>query len=151
MSLKERVAIISGATGGLGRVATQGFAKAGANLALLGRDKKKLEALQQELDLSDEQSLILVADAGNPQDLSRAEKAVLEKFGRIDILLNLVGGWIGGKTLIESELEEIDNMLQQHVRASFLMIKAFVPHMLNNHWGRVLTISSPSASNHPGS
>jgi NAD(P)-dependent dehydrogenase (short-subunit alcohol dehydrogenase family) len=79
-----------------------------------------------------------------------AAEAIASKFGKINILLYLVGGWIGGKTLSEAPVEDLALMVNQYVRTSFHVIQAFVPYIIRNNWGRVIMITSPSASR-PGS
>lgn len=149
MSVNERVAIIAGASGGLGRVASKTFAEAGAQLVFLGRGKEKLDAMVTGLGLPDEKILTLDIDLGDPQSVDAVAQATLDKFGRIDILLNLVGGWIGGKAVIDTQTQDFTEMFQQHVLASYAMLKSFVPHMLKGKWGRILAISSPTASRPP--
>ncbi|MFH1523893.1 MAG: SDR family oxidoreductase, partial [Chloroflexota bacterium] len=74
-----------------------------------------------------------------------AAEAVVAKFSKIDILLHLVGGWTGGKTLLEASADDLTFMLNQHVWTSFNVIQAFVPHLIKNRWGRVVMITSPFA------
>ena len=66
-----------------------------------------------------------------------AAEAVAGKFGRIDILLHLVGGWIGGKAILDPRLNELTTMVNQHIWTSFHVIQAFVPHLVRNGWGGV--------------
>lgn len=150
MSVKDRVVIISGASGGLGRVAAQRFAAEGAKLVLLGRSLDKLEELAADLELPNELVLNQAVDLSDRESTEDAAEAVLQKFGRIEILLNFVGGWIGGKPVVETEAPEIEQMLQQHVHASHSMLKGFTPHMLASGWGRIVGVSSPTASRPPG-
>ncbi|MDA1329666.1 MAG: SDR family oxidoreductase [Chloroflexi bacterium] len=150
MSVRDRVVVVSGATGGLGRVVTQRFAQEGAKLALLGRSLESLDALAQEYELDESQILTYALDLSAPEATTEAATAVLEKFGRIEVLLNLVGGWVGGKALIDTEADELEDMIEQHIRASYNMLKAFVPPMVRDDWGRVLAVSSPSGSRPPG-
>ena len=77
-------------------------------------------------------------------------EAIASKFGKINILLYLVGGWIGGKTLSEAPVEDLALMVNQYVWTSFHVIQAFVPYIIRNNWERVIMITSPSASR-PGS
>lgn len=150
VSLQDRTVIIAGAAGGLGPVATAVFARAGANLALLGRDHSKLSKLAADLKLPEDKTLTIAADLAQPQAAEAAAAEVLEKFGGIHVLLNFVGGWIGGKGIFETQKEEFDSMLNQHFNASYAMIRAFVPPMVENNWGRVVAITSPAASRPPG-
>lgn len=149
-SLEERTVIIAGAAGGLGSVATAAFAEAGAKLALLGRDQAKLDELAAELKLSEARTLVKAVDLGKPPEVDKTASDISKKFGGIDVLLNFVGGWIGGKGILETKREDLDSMLDQHLYASYAMIKTFVPPMLKNRWGRVLAVSSPNASKPPG-
>jgi NAD(P)-dependent dehydrogenase (short-subunit alcohol dehydrogenase family) len=71
---------------------------------------------------------------------------VLDRFGRADILLHLVGGWVGGKTLVETPASDLESMLNQHVRTTFNALQAFVPHMVANRWGRILVVGTAAAS-----
>lgn len=146
MTLENRVAIISGATGGLGSVVTRELAAHGANLALLDRDPDKLAILTGSLSLSESRILARPVDLLDPSETKSAAEAVAAKFGRIDILLHLVGGWIGGKTILESPADDLTFMLNQHIWTSFHVTQAFVPHLVRNGWGRVVMITSPFAA-----
>ncbi len=150
MSIQDRVVVISGATGGLGRVVARQFGKGGARLALFDRSLERLEGLVDELEIPGERRLLREVDVSSPEAVQEAAQAALEKFGRIDVLINLVGGWIGGKPLAEAAEEEVAGMLQQHLWTTFYLTQAFVPHMLENGWGRVMAVSSPTAFNPPG-
>lgn len=142
----DRVVVITGATGGLGSIVTHEFARQGARLALLSIDNERLAQLAQELDLPEERLLTKVIDLSSAQAAQIAARSVLEKFGRVEILLNLVGGWTGGKTLVEASEEETAFMLQQHLWSTFHLVKAFVPSMTEGGWGRIVVVSSPYAN-----
>jgi NAD(P)-dependent dehydrogenase (short-subunit alcohol dehydrogenase family) len=71
---------------------------------------------------------------------------VTDKFGHADILLHLVGGWTGGKTIVEFDARETEEMLHQHLWTTFHLAQAFVPIFIANHWGRIIVISSPLAT-----
>lgn len=148
--LRDRTVIIAGAAGGLGSVATAAFAEAGANLALLGREANKLDELVSKLKIPSARALTLIVDLASAEEVQQANAAIQNKFEHIHVLLNFVGGWIGGKSIFDTKLEDFDSMFQQHLVASYTMIKAFVPPMLSNGWGRVLAVSSPNASRPPG-
>jgi NAD(P)-dependent dehydrogenase (short-subunit alcohol dehydrogenase family) len=145
MTLSERVAVITGATGGLGRVAAAELGRAGVRLALVSTNQSKLDALASELGLDRNRIVTHAADLRRPEAVGQALQAALAKFGRVDILLHLVGGWAGGKTLAESDPQELDDMLAQHATTTHHLIRAFAPHFQANRWGRVIVISSPVA------
>lgn len=149
MSLENRVVVITGATGNLGRVVAKHFADQGARLALFGTNTGKLENLARELNLPAERALTHIVDLRNTDAAKATAKAVMTKFGRVDILLNLVGGWTGGKSVSEVAASDVDEMLQQHLWTTFHLAQAFVPHLIANHWGRVIVVSSPTATHPP--
>jgi len=66
--------------------------------------------------------------------MNAAELAV-RKFGRLDVLLHLVGGWIGGRRIAEVDAKQVEEMLQQHLWSSFYLVKAVLPHMHKGGWG----------------
>lgn len=145
--MDKRVIVITGATGGLGRVVARAFAEQGASLALLSKDQGKLEALAAELKLPPERILARAADLLDPDAVRDAAEAVSAKYGRVDALIHLVGGWTGGKTLAESDLEDFSFMLDQHAWTTVHLLRAFAPKLAENRWGRVIAVSSPFATN----
>lgn len=149
MGLENRVVVITGASGGLGRVAAHRFAESGARLALVGTSKEKLDELANELSLSQERWLALPLDLGLPASARKLLEAVINKFGHADILLHFVGGWIGGTPVARVDPQDLATMIQQHVWTTFYLAQAFVPHLTTNGWGRIVVISSPSVKDTP--
>jgi len=145
MSLENRIAVITGATGGLGSTVTRQLAAQGASLALLDIDPAKLEMLAQSLSLPDSRLLSRTVNLLDPTETKSAAGAAFVKFGKMDILLHLVGGWTGGKTLLDASAEELSFMMSQHIWTSFNVIQAFVPYLVKNGWGRIVMITSPYA------
>lgn len=146
MAVQDRVVLITGASGGLGHVVAREFAGRGARLALVGKRIEKLKAVADGLGLTPEHVLTHAAnliESGASQGLV---EAVLGKFGRLDVVLHLVGGWSGGKTVENVAEREVDVMLQQHLWTSLRLFKAVVPHMRASGWGRIVAVSSPTAS-----
>jgi NAD(P)-dependent dehydrogenase (short-subunit alcohol dehydrogenase family) len=146
MSLENRVAVITGATGGLGSTLTCELANQGVSLALLDKDLVRLETQARTLALPPERIFTQTVDLLDWAESKSTAAAILAKFGRIDILLHVVGGWIGGKTLVESPADDLAFMLNQHIWTTFNVIQAFVPALVSNGWGRVAMITSPFAS-----
>ena len=116
MTLNDRVVVISGASGGLGRVVTRFMAERGARLALLGRSAERLEQLAGETGLLGDEYLALPVDLANPVEAEAAAKAVTGKFGKVDALVHLVGGWIGGKPVVEVDPFSGQRMGTSHYR-----------------------------------
>lgn len=145
MSLENRTAVITGAAGELGSVLARMLASQKANLALLGRNLDHLEDLKTALALSPERVFIQAVDLLDQGATHSVAQDIAAKYSRIDILLHIVGGWTGGKTLIEVQPADLELMINQHIWTSFNVSQAFVPYMVQNGWGRIVMISSPSA------
>jgi len=146
MNLGPRVAVVTGATGGLGSFVTRELAGLGAKLALLDMDPGRLDSLARQLDLPLDRLLTRTANLLDPQEALFAAEAVAVKFGKIDILLHLVGGWTGGKTLMAASAEDLTFMVNQHIWTTFNVTRAFVPYLVKNGWGRIVMITSPFAA-----
>jgi NAD(P)-dependent dehydrogenase (short-subunit alcohol dehydrogenase family) len=146
MTLENRVAVITGATGGLGSVVTRFLGERGANVALLDRDPDKLASLTKSLGLTESRFLARTVDLLDQSGTKSAAEAVAARFSRIDILLHLVGGWTGGKTILEAPIDDLTFMLNQHVWTSLYVTQAFVPYLVGNGWGRIIMVTSPFAA-----
>ncbi len=146
MGLEDRVVIITGASGGLGQVATREFAGRGVRLALVGKRLEKLSQLSESLGLPRDRVLTHAANVAQPEAAAGLAQTVLSKYGRIDILLHLVGGWSGGRKVENVPDREVEVMLQQHLWTSLRLFKAVVPAMRAAGWGRVVAVSSPTAA-----
>lgn len=148
-SLKGRLVVITGATGNLARFVARVFADEGASLALLSTGQRKLDTLALDLGLPSERILTHAVDLTQANAVQEAAEAVSAKFGRVDILIHLVGGWTGGRTIAESGLDEYESMLRQHAWTTIHLLRAFSPKLAANGWGRVIAVSSNSASHPP--
>lgn len=144
-----RVVFLTGANGALGNKTAHAFAARGHSLALVGTDQNKLDALASELNLPDDRFLTLVADLRNGDAVRSAAEAVSAKFGRVDALIHLVGGWVGGKTLPEASAEDLESMLDQHVWTTFHLFQSFAPKFASNGWGRVMIVSASTVPKPP--
>jgi NAD(P)-dependent dehydrogenase (short-subunit alcohol dehydrogenase family) len=145
MNIEDRVAVITGASGALGKAVARRLADGGARLALLGRGAKGLERLAGELGLAEDRYLAMSADLSDPDSARQAAAAVIDRFGRVDMLVHLVGGWAGGTPVLEVPSAEVSGMLRQHVWTTLNAVQAFVPHMVERDWGRIVAVSQPAA------
>ena len=143
MSFVNKTIVITGATGVLGGLVARVFAERGDSLALLDNNQEKLDSLARDLNLPETRLLTLTADLRDGDSVRSAAEAVSAKFGRVDALIHLVGGWTGGKTIPESSADDLDFMLGQHVWTTFHLFQAFTPLLTSNGWGRVLIVSMP--------
>jgi NAD(P)-dependent dehydrogenase (short-subunit alcohol dehydrogenase family) len=145
-----KVVIITGANGALGNKTAHTFAARGHSLVLLDHDPNKLDALTHDLNLPADRLFASVVDLRDPGAVHATAEAVAAKFGGIDALIHLVGGWVGGKTLVEGSADDLDFMLGQHVWTTFHLFQAFTPQIAKNGWGRVMVVSASTVPNPPG-
>ena len=137
------VALITGATGGLGEAVTRAFLDGGCSVVATFReegDAQKLRTLAAGRPLTP-----IKIDATNVVDMQSAVLAAQEEFERLDYLIALVGGWAGGKPVWETPAEEWDRMLAVNLRSAYAACHAALPGMVKRHYGRVVLVSSRSA------
>jgi NAD(P)-dependent dehydrogenase (short-subunit alcohol dehydrogenase family) len=144
--MEEKVVLITGATGGLGRVAARVFADDGSRLALNGTDEARLRSVAADVGLADDRWLPVVADLRDRGAARDALTATEDTLGRIDVVVHLVGGWSGGTAIAELEPGDVERMLGQHLWTIFNVVQAIVPGMVERGWGRVLAVSAPAAT-----
>jgi NAD(P)-dependent dehydrogenase (short-subunit alcohol dehydrogenase family) len=137
--------VITGATGVLGNLVAKTFAErdGGHNLVLLDKDSAKLDSLTRDLNLPSERLYTQVIDLLDGQALRDLADAVHSKFGGVNALIHLVGGWTGGRAIPEANASDFESMLNQHVWTTFHLLQAFVPHIAASQWGRVMVVSMP--------
>jgi NAD(P)-dependent dehydrogenase (short-subunit alcohol dehydrogenase family) len=146
MALENRTAVITGASGGLGSQLAADLGAAGANLALLERDPGKLASVVASLGLPAGRVLTHAVDLLDGDAAKTAAAAVVGNYGHIDVLIHVVGGWTGGKTVVDTPAADLVSMLNQHVWTTFNVLQAFVPHLVANRWGRIVMVGSTAAT-----
>lgn len=134
----NRVVMVAGATGNLGGAVARAFYAAGAHLVLADRASNRLPGLFPELADSQEHLLVSGVDVNDPMAVQRWVEAALDRFGRIDVLANTVGGYRAGKPVQETPLETWDFMLSLNARSAFLLSRVVVPPMLEQGHGRII-------------
>lgn len=149
-SAQGRVVVITGATGALGNKTAHAFAASGHSLILLDRNQDRLDSLTGSLNLPEERLIASKIDLRDGEAVRAAAEAAAAKFGGVHALIHLVGGWVGGKTLVEGDAKDLDFMLSQHIWTTFHLFQAFVPQMIKNGWGRVMVVSASTVPNPPG-
>jgi 3-oxoacyl-[acyl-carrier protein] reductase len=136
-----RVALITGASQGIGRACALALAEGGASLALAARNQEKLAAVAQEVEARGGQAAAFRMDVAQEDDVKAAVKAALERFGKIDILVNNAG--VTKDTLLmRMKRSDWDAVLQTNLSGAFFCTQAVIGSMLKQRWGRVINISS---------
>jgi NAD(P)-dependent dehydrogenase (short-subunit alcohol dehydrogenase family) len=148
-SLEGRVALIPGGGGGIGSALAEAFAGAGARVAIAGRSREGADAAVERVRAAGSEGLTITADATDEADAERMVAETVDRFGRIDIIVNAVGGG-AGKVLHPAEAYPRDSwdwIMELNVRSTIVPTQAAVRSMLAaGHGGAVLNISSVRAN-----
>jgi NAD(P)-dependent dehydrogenase (short-subunit alcohol dehydrogenase family) len=143
-TLQGRIAVVTGASKGLGRAMALALADQGARVALVARGSDALEALTGQIQASGGEAEAFVADAGNEYDVLRLESEVQARMGRAQIVINNAGVALR-KNVTDITLAEWNVVQTANLTSAFLMSKAFIPHMRGTGYGRILNIASVMA------
>lgn len=146
--LADRVVLVTGGTGALGRVVTQRFLDEGCTVITTYLDSDEFTALKAESGDHDRLTGFKV-DVTAEEQVEDLVDTVTERHGRIDILLNLVGAWKGGKALHDVGEDTWDTMLDVNLRSVFLVSKHVIPHMRDHEFGRIVSIGSKTGHDLP--
>jgi NAD(P)-dependent dehydrogenase (short-subunit alcohol dehydrogenase family) len=139
--LSNKTALITGASRGLGRAMALALSDAGANVALVARNREKLESVQAEISGSGGKAQVYLADCADEAQVNRLEADVSRTLGKVQILINNAGINIR-KNLTEFTLAEWESVITTNLTSAFLLCRAFVPHMRGSEYGRILCITS---------
>jgi 3-oxoacyl-[acyl-carrier protein] reductase len=139
--LHGKVAVITGASAGIGHACARALAGEGAHLVLTARRKERLEKLKQESEAAGNKAVIVTGDAREEETAVKTVQAALDSFGRIDILINNTGAG-NYRNLVNTSAAEYDEMMDTNVRSTFLFTRHTVPVMLKQKSGTILMISS---------
>lgn len=135
MRLQNKIVLITGGSGALGQVVVPACVDAGARVIVVDRHSPETEAKGVR---------VMTADITNEADIRRLVEAITEQAGRIDALINLVGGFAMGR-LVETDLSLWQRMLTMNLTAAFLLSKAVLPHMLQQRTGRIVHVAARAA------
>jgi NAD(P)-dependent dehydrogenase (short-subunit alcohol dehydrogenase family) len=142
--LGNRVVLVTGATGGLGRVVVKRFLAEGATVAAVYRSEDRHREL---VEYAGGGKLTgFKADVTDPDSVSSLLGDVTKQLGRVDVLLNIAGGYAGGKPLQESEETMLDQMVTLNTRSAWLCSRAVLPGMIERNWGRIVSVSAKNAT-----
>ncbi len=147
--LSDRVALITGASRGIGREIALTFAREGAKVALAAKSvhpNPKLPGTLGEVAAEVEQlgaeCLVCPCDVREAEQIEQAVAAVLSRFGRVDILINNAGA-LWWRPVLDTPVKRFDLVMQVNARAAFLMSQAVLPAMVERRWGHIVNMSPP--------
>jgi NAD(P)-dependent dehydrogenase (short-subunit alcohol dehydrogenase family) len=137
----EKVAMVTGATRGLGEVAAKALAKAGAEVAVCGRSEPDLERVSSEITALGKKSMGFRMDVTSKMEIQKTVAQILEDFGKIDILVNNAG--VNFRIpVLEFPEEEWDRVISTNLKGYFLVAQAVAPQMIERGYGKIINISS---------
>jgi NAD(P)-dependent dehydrogenase (short-subunit alcohol dehydrogenase family) len=141
IDLTGRTAVITGGSRGLGEAMALALSEAGAQIALVARDSKRLETVRENIRQRGGTAEIFAADVTLESDVASIAHAITERFGHPQILINNAGS-NNRKSLVEFTLEEFRSVIDSSLISTFLMCRAFVPGMMGSGYGRILNMTS---------
>jgi NAD(P)-dependent dehydrogenase (short-subunit alcohol dehydrogenase family) len=142
MKLADATVVVTGATGNLGRAVADAFAARGANLVLVGHNR---ESLASAFGKDSERRMFAVADLTDQVAVGSAVDAAFERFGRIDALCNIAGGFRMGEPVHESADATWTFLFDINVRTVLNMVRAVVPRMLDRGGGKIVNVGAFAA------
>jgi len=141
MTLQGRVALITGASQGIGRACALRLGQAGASIALAARNQQKLEAVAKEISGSGGQTGCFAMDVASEESVKAACKAAIAQFGKIDILVNNAG-ITHDQLVMRMKRADWDEVLNTNLTGAYLCIQQVIGSMLKQRWGRIINMTS---------
>ncbi|MDT8070029.1 MAG: 3-oxoacyl-[acyl-carrier-protein] reductase [Terriglobia bacterium] len=140
-SLQGRVALVTGASQGIGRECALVLAEGGATVAAAARNEEKLQSLVQEIESKGGKAAAFKLDVSSEDAIKSTVKSVVAQFGKIDILVNNAG-ITRDQLLMRMKRVDWDDVLSTNLTAPYLLIQAVISSMLKQRWGRIINITS---------
>ncbi|MGA2857139.1 MAG: 3-oxoacyl-[acyl-carrier-protein] reductase [Candidatus Sulfotelmatobacter sp.] len=141
MSLSGRVALVTGASQGIGRVCALRLAKEGAAVAVAARNQEKLNELVSEITAAGGKAAAFALDVGDEEQVKSAVKTAIAQFGKIDILVNNAG-ITRDQLVMRMKRADWDAVLETNLTSAYLSIQQVIGSMLKQRWGRIINITS---------
>ena len=139
--VEGRVALVTGASQGIGRACALLLANSGAKVALCARNQGKLDQLANEINDSGGEAAAFKLDVSSEDEIKAVVKAVVAKFGKLDILVNNAG-ITRDQLVMRMKRADWDDVINTNLTAPFLLIQAVISSMLKQRWGRIINITS---------
>ena len=141
MRLKDKVALVTGASRGIGRASARALAAEGAVIAAVARTERDLESLVSEITKAGAKAQSFLCDVTKSADVSACVKSVVAAFGRVDILVNNAG--IGGyRPFLDWTEADYDQIMATNAKSTWLFCKETIPHLLAQKGGNIVNVSS---------
>jgi len=145
MNFKEKIVLITGASSGIGYASAIQFAKRGAKIVLVSRNKEKLNQVSEDLKKFNVPTFVCECDVSDKSQVTKTSKTILDKYGHIDILVNNAGFAIYGP-VSNLTIEEIESQMATNYFGMIYFVKNFLPSMINKKSGHIVNVASVAAS-----
>jgi 3-oxoacyl-[acyl-carrier protein] reductase len=139
--MQNRIAVVTGASRGIGRAAALELARAGAKVAVAARTVEKIEEVAAEIRALGAEAFAVAVDLSSPESIKEAFARVAVDFGRVDILVNN-GGITRDGLALRMKPADWDEVIDTNLRGAFLCIQQVLQGMMRERWGRIINISS---------
>ena len=140
-SLQGRVALVTGASQGIGRECARVLADGGATVAVAARSEEKLQSLVQEIESTGGKAAAFKLDVAGEDAIKTTVKAILAQFGKVDILVNNAG-ITRDQLFMRMKRADWDDVIATNLTAPYLLTQAVISSMLKQRWGRIINITS---------
>jgi NAD(P)-dependent dehydrogenase (short-subunit alcohol dehydrogenase family) len=151
ISFKDKVALVAGGTGALGRAVATAFAREGARIIVTYRHQQEFEEFISQSKTDGFEAAGVMVDATDPAGVARMVEDILAKHGALDILVNTIGAYHGGKRIWEEEPSAYEQMMSLNLKAGFALARAVIPAMIRQNRGWIVNVASRAAyGNSPG-
>lgn len=140
-NLQGRIALVTGASQGIGHAVALELARNGAVVGLAARNESKLAEAAAEIAAAGGQAAVFAMDVANAESIRAGAKAVLDRFGKVEILVNNAGITRDG-LMLRMKRGDWDDVLSANLTGAFLLTQALLGPMLKNRWGRIVNLSS---------
>jgi 3-oxoacyl-[acyl-carrier protein] reductase len=141
MGLQGRVALVTGASQGIGHACALKLAQSGATLALAARSQEKLQELVQQIEAAGGKAAAFPLDVGDEAQIKSSFKAVITQFGKIDILVNNAG-ITRDQLVMRMKRADWDSVLNTNLTSAYLCTQQAISSMLKQRWGRIINVTS---------
>lgn len=143
------VAVVTGGTGSVGRELLPLLVRRGFKLAVTYLIPEEATALEEQLDLDEDDMLLRRVDASDGTAVDKFVQETVDTFGGVNVVASLVGGWAGGRDIAETDDVRFDRMIDLNLRSAFHVVRAAIPHLRNAEWGRIILMGSKHAEINP--
>lgn len=141
--------VITGGTGGLGTALVRRLFGQDYRIAVTYLLPAEAEQFEREFDVDDERIILRRVDATNPEQVTAFFDEVARTWGAIHGVSALVGGWAGGRDVVETDDVRLERMFDLNLRSAFYTVRAAIPHLTRADWGRIVLVGSRAVIDNP--